>query len=68
MSCALCKKLVLNWMQLVYGSRSDDATVNAYWAAIEHRMCCEVCRDEALIQGSLSTYLLFVSSVNQRSE
>ena len=63
MACTRYENLIEIWRLLVYSKRSDGVTVNAYWAAVEHRISCEVCRDEALVAGCFSTYLMIASSV-----
>lgn len=67
MSCFRYQKLTLNWKLLVYYRDETQATVDAYWRAVEHRIFCEVCRDEALVQGCFGTYLMVASSLARES-
>ena len=65
MACTLHERLTHKWKFLVYERPGDSVTVDAYWQAIEHRTFCEVCRDEALIQGCFSTYLMIAGSLRK---
>jgi hypothetical protein len=48
MACSLYEELVTKWKQFVFQPHEDDDAVLAYWAAVDHRTSCEVCKDENL--------------------
>jgi hypothetical protein len=48
MACSIYDELITNWKQLICQPHEDDDAVNAYWAAVDHRAICEVCKDENL--------------------
>ena len=48
MACTLYEELITNWKQLVFRPQEDNDSVIAFWAAVDHRTQCEVCRDESL--------------------
>jgi hypothetical protein len=50
MACAIYQALITRWRRLISEPHEDDAAVAAYWAAIDHRTICEVCRDESLAE------------------
>ena len=60
--CSRSEELIERWRLLVFENRSRDA-VDAYWSAIEHRMFCVVCQDEALVKGCFGADLLIASSL-----
>jgi hypothetical protein len=66
MVCITYKQLVTRWMIIIDGSHTDQASVNAYWEAIEHRALCETCRDECLVNGCFGIYYM-VGSSKERS-
>ena len=50
MACAEHEGLVTKWRLLINEPHEDDTAVAAYWAMVEHRMVCEVCKDEDLAE------------------
>jgi hypothetical protein len=65
MACTRHQRLIQIWKLLVYERPGDSVTVDAYWQAIEHKILCEVCRDEALVHGCFSTYLMISASLRK---
>jgi hypothetical protein len=63
MACTGYDKLVQNWRLLVYERPGDDVTVAAYWNSVEHRIFCEVCGDESLVEGCFAVYRVVAPSV-----
>jgi len=61
MACLTYERLVTKWVILIYESHPDQEAVASFWAAIDHRATCEVCRDECLIQGCYSMYYMLTS-------
>ena len=62
MACTQYEKLIQIWRLFVH-EQSIDGAVDAYWGAVEHRLLCEVCRDEAMLEGCFGMYLMLASSV-----
>jgi hypothetical protein len=54
MACAAYEELVTKWRLLINEPHKDDAAVAAHWEAIDHRMACEVCKDEDLAEVLMS--------------
>ena len=64
MACIAYKRLVTEWMILIYKPHSDQAAATAYWEAVEHRVKCEVCRDETLADGCSGIYAVIAPSTH----
>lgn len=56
MACAIYDRLVVKWKLLIYQMNSGEAAVSACWRAVEHRLSCEVCRDEDFAHGCFGIY------------
>jgi hypothetical protein len=59
MGCVVYEELSAKWNSLVNDSdkepTNEGATLAAYFEMVEHRICCEVCKDEDVARGILQT-------------
>jgi len=51
MACTLYTDLITTWKQIISQPYEDDHAVTAYWDFVDHKLSCEVCKDEQLIDA-----------------
>ncbi len=51
MACTIYDELVTRWKEIIAEPHEDDDAIAAYWKSIDHKLSCEVCKDEQLVDA-----------------
>ena len=49
MACSVHEELVTRWKRIISQPHEDDVAIAAYWDSADHKVSCEVCKDERLV-------------------